>query len=130
MLRSDAGAANVAMGSADLQSATTVANGLYGLRAAELGGSSAGTRADLALLYVPEGTCQICGIGDRDGASTISSLTLSAGSFTTVDSFGRGTFSLNEPGSTTMTYIFYVVSNGKLVVIGENPNSDGVMNLQ
>jgi len=47
-----------------------------------------------------------------------------------VDSFGRGTFSLNEPGSTTMTYIFYVVSNGKLVVIGENPNSDGVMNLQ
>lgn len=129
MLRSDASdPTKVAMGAADAQSSSTMAAGTYGLTASAL--SAIGTaRGDNALLTT-DGSTTISGIGDRNDKQVISSLTLSGGTFALLDSAGRGTFTVTEPGSVPSTYIFYVVSGSKVIVIGESPNTDGVMNSQ
>ena len=129
MLRSDVGASNVSMGAGDAQTSTNVANATYTLRAASLGSTTA--RADLGLLYIPQGTCPICGIGDRNQGGTTSSLTLSDSSAPSTDGFGRAAVVLGEPvpGAST-TYILYVVTPNKFVALGENINSDGYVNVQ
>ncbi|HZU26710.1 MAG TPA: Ig-like domain-containing protein [Bryobacteraceae bacterium] len=130
MLRTDTSATDVQMGTGDQQSQTTVGSGTYALHAAILD-SPSDAQADGGLLYIPEGLCAICGIGDRNAASpapaTVSSLTLSGGTFGPVHASGRGTFTLLDPLSNSITYTFYVVTGNKLVVLGESPSTDGVM---
>lgn len=132
MLRTDAGPSNVAMGQADAQTLASV-TGNYGLNASTMN-AVATSRADGGLLYIPQGSCAICGIGDRNDQTqtpaVVSSLTLAGNTAPSPDADGRGTFSVDEPGNVTMTYIFYVVSGNKLIVIGESPNTDGTMTLQ
>jgi len=133
MLRTDTGESNVALGPADAQGTTTFTPGNYGLHASYLNSTTTG-RADGGLLYIPQGSCAICGIGDRDDhtvdPAVVSSLTLAGNTAPSTDASGRGTFSLLEPGNVTTTYIFYVVSGNKLIIIGESPNTDGTMTVQ